>query len=108
MFGVPSSVNEGLWAVGHGEWYLRLKRDVHSDLWEQVEHTQCETQAVIEGDALILCKGTNGSSYLVPHVTEGGFHLLKEGGQSTVVLELVVIHHLMHLLPCGIGGMLQG
>ena len=63
---------------------------------------QHETQAVIEGDALILCESTNISPYLVPHVTEGSFCLLEEGGQSPVILELVVIHQLMHLLPCGI------
>ena len=100
MFRVPSSVNGGLWAVGDGEWYLHLKQDIHRDLWEQVKYAQHETQAVIEGDALILCKSTNSGPYLVPHVTEGGFHLLKGGGQSLVILKLVVIHHLVHLLPC--------
>ena len=102
LFGVPSSVNGGLWAVGNGEWYLHLKQDIHGDLREQVEYVQRKTQAVTEGDALILCESTNSSPYLVPHVAEGSLHLLKEGGQSPVVLELVVVHHFMHLLPCGI------
>ena len=102
MFGAPSSVNGGLWAVGDDEWYLHLKRDVHGDLWEQVEYVQCETQAVIEGDALILCESVNSSPYLVPHVAEGSLSLLKEGGQLLVILELVVVHHFVHLLPCGI------
>ena len=102
LFGAPSSVNGGLWAVGDGEWYLCLKRDVHGDLWEQVEHLLCKTQAVIEGDALILCKGMDSGPYLVPHVAEISLHFLKEGGQSLVVFELVVVHHFMHLFPCSI------
>ena len=63
---------------------------------------QHDTQAVIKGDALILCESMNGSPYLIPHVAEGSLRLLKEGGQSLVVLKLVVVHHLVHLLPCGI------
>ena len=102
LFGVPSSVNRGLRAVGNDEWYLCLKRDVHGDLWEQVEYVQRETQAVIEGDALILCESVNGGPYLVPHVNEGSLCLCKEGGQSPVILELVVVHHFVHLPPCGI------
>ena len=82
LFRAPSSVNGGLQAVGNDEWYLHLKRDVHGDLWEQVEYVQCETQAVIEGDALVLCKSSNSSPYLVPHVAEGSLRFLKEGGQS--------------------------
>ena len=81
LFGAPS-VNGGLWAVGDGEWYLHLKQDVHRDLWEQVEYLQCETQAVIEGDALVLCEGADSVPYLVPHVAEVSLHFLKEGGQS--------------------------
>ena len=73
--------------VGNDEWYLCLKRDIHMDLWEQVEYLQCETQAVIEGDALILCESMNSSPYLVPHVAEGSLHFLKEGGQSPVILK---------------------
>ena len=101
-FGVPSSVNGGLQSIGDEEWYLCLKRDIHRDLQEQVEYIQCETQAVIEGDALILCEGANSSPYLVPHVTKGSLCFLKEGGQLPVILELVVVHHFVHLLPCGI------
>ena len=65
-------------------------------------YVQHETQAVIEGDALILCEGANSDPYLVPHVTKGSLHFLKEGHQSLVILELVVVHNFMHLLPCGI------
>ena len=85
---MPSSVIGGLWAVGDDEWYLRLKRDVCGDLWEQVEYVQCETQAVIECDALILCESVNSGPYLVPHVAEGSLHLFKEGGQPPVILKL--------------------
>ena len=60
------------------------------------------TQAVVEGDALILCKSMNSGPYLVPYVAEGSLSLLKEGSQSLVVLKLVVVHHFVHLLPCGI------
>ena len=102
MFRAPSSINGGLWAVGDDEWYLHLKQDVHRDLREQVKYVQCKTQAVIEGDALILCESVNSDPYLVPHVAEGSLHFLKEGGQSLVILELVVVHHFMHLLPCNI------
>ena len=102
LFRVPFSVNGGLQAVGNDEWYLCLKQDVHRDLREQVEYLQSETQAVIEDDALILCESGNSSPYLVPHVAEGSLHFLKEGGQSAVILELVVVHHLVRLLPCGI------
>ena len=68
LFGAPSSVNRGLRAVGDGERYLCLERDVHRDLWDQVEYLQCETQAVIECDALILCQGADSDPYLVSHV----------------------------------------
>ena len=102
LFGAPSSVNGGLQAVGNDEWYLRLIRDVHRDLQEQVEYMQHETQAVIEGDALILCESVDSSPYLVPHVAEGSLRFLQEGGQSLVILELVIVHHFVHLLPCGI------
>ena len=102
LFRAPSSVNRGLWAVGDDEWYLHLKQDVHGDLWEQVEYLQRETQAVIEGDALVLCESTNSGPYLVPHVAEGNLRFLKEGGQSPVILKLVVVHHFVHLLPCSI------
>ena len=102
LFRVPSSVNGGLWAVGDDEWYLRLKRDIHGGLREQVEYREYKTQAVIEGDALVLCEGAYSGPYLVPHVAECGLCLLQESGQSPVLLELVVVHHLVHLLPCGI------
>ena len=72
------------------------------DLREQLEYIQRETQAVIKGDALILCEGMNNGPYLVPHVTKGSLSFLKEGSQSPVVLELVVVHNFIHLLPCGI------
>ena len=88
--------------VGNGEWYLHLEQDVHGDLREQVEYAQRNTQTVVEGDALVLCEGANGGLYLVPHVNEGSFHLLEEGSQLLVILQLVIIHHLMHLLPRGI------
>ena len=68
LFGVPSSVNRGLRAVGNGERYLCLERDVHRDLREQIEYLQCKTQAVIECDTLILCRGTDSDPYLVSHV----------------------------------------
>ena len=68
LFGVPSSVNGGLRAVGDGERYLCLEQDVHGDLQKHVEYLQCETQAIIECDALILCKGMNSDPYLVSHV----------------------------------------
>ena len=102
LFRVPSSVNGGLQAVGDGEWYLCLKQDISGNLQEQVEYVQHRTQAVIEGDALILYESTNGGPYLVPHVSGGSLHLLKEGGQLLVILELVVVHHFVHLPPCGI------
>ena len=104
LFGVPSSVNRGLQAVGDGEWYLCLKQDVHKDLQEQVDYLQCETQAVIEGDALVLCESVDSSPYLVPHVAEVSLHFLKEGSQSPVVVELVVVHHFVHLPQSGGGG----
>ena len=102
LFRAPSSVNGGIQAVDNGEWYLCLKRDVHGDLREQVEYWQCETQAVIEGDALILCESVDSSPYLVPHVAEVSLCFLKEGGQLPVIVELVVVHHFVHLFPCGI------
>ena len=92
----------GFWAVGDGERYLCLEQDVYRNLHEQVEYLQCETQAVIKCDALILCQGTDSGPYLASHVIEGSFHFRKEGGQSLVVVELVVIHHFMHLLPRGV------
>ena len=67
-----------------------------------MEYLQCETQAVIEGDALIFCEGTDSGPYLVPHVAEVSLHFPKEGSQSPVVVELVVVHHFVHLFPCGI------
>ena len=67
-----------------------------------MEYLQCETQVVIEGDALILCESMNSGPYLVPHVAEGSLCFLEEGGQSPVILELEVLHHFVHLLPCGI------
>ena len=99
---MPSSVNGGLWAVGDGEQNLCPELDIHGDLGEQVEYLQCETQAVIEGDTLILCRSTDSSPYLVPHVAEVSLRFLKEGSQSPVIVELVVVHHFMHLFPCGI------
>ena len=69
LFGVPSSVNRRLRAVGDGEWYLHLKRNVHGDLWKQEEYMQHEVQAVFKGHALTLCEGMNGGPDLVPHVS---------------------------------------
>ena len=60
----PSSVNRRFWAVGDGEGYLCLEQNVYGNLWEQVEHLQCETQEGIECDALILCQGVDSG----PHV----------------------------------------
>ena len=67
-----------------------------------MEYLQCETQAVIEGDVLILCEGTDSGSYLVPHVAEVSLHFLKEGSQLPFIVELMVVHHFVYLLPCDI------
>ena len=99
---MPSSVNRGFWEVGNGERYLCLEQDVYGILWEQVEYSQCETQAVVKRDALILCQGADSGPYLVSHVVEGSFRFHKEGGQSPVIVELVIIYHFMHLLPRGV------
>ena len=64
----PSSVNGGFWAVGDGEWYLCLKRDVYRNLQEQVEYLQSKTQAGVERDALILCQGVDSGPYVTSHV----------------------------------------
>ena len=99
LFGVPSSVNQRLWAISNNEQYLHLVRDVQGDLWEQGEYVQCETQAVFVGHTLTFCEGANGCPDLVPHVGRRHFCLLEEIGQMPVVLQLVIVHHFMHLLP---------
>ena len=102
LFGVSSSVNRRLQAISDSEQYLHLIRDIHGDLWEQGEYAQCETQAVLEGHALAFHKGMNSCPDLVPHVGECRFRLLEEIGQPPVILQLVIVHHLMHLLLCSI------
>ena len=42
------------------------------------------------------------AAHIWSHVVEGSLRFLKEGRQSPVIVELVVIHHFMHLLPCGV------
>ena len=66
------------------------------------EYAQCETQAVFKGHTFTFHEGTNGCPYLVPHVGQHHFYLLEEIGQLPVVLQLVIVHQLMHLLPCSI------
>ena len=47
-------------------------------------------------------RGHEWRSISGPYVNEDSFHLIEEGSQPSVILELVVIHHLVHLLPCSI------
>ena len=51
---MPLSINGGFQAVGDGEGYLHVERDVYGNLWEQVQHLQCEAQTSIVHDALTL------------------------------------------------------
>ena len=55
MLGMALPINGGFWAVGNGEGYLHVERDVYGNLWEQVQHLQCKAQAGIVQDALTLC-----------------------------------------------------
>ena len=102
MFGMPSHVNQRLWAISDNEWYLHLIQDIHRDLQEQGKYAQCETQTVFEGHTLTFCKGMDSCPDSVPHVGQRRFRLFEEIGQPPVVLQLVIVHHLMHLLPCRI------
>ena len=60
---------------------------------------QCETQAVVRGDSLILCQGTDSGPYLISHAVQGCFCIHKEGRELLVIMEFVVIHDFIHLLP---------
>ena len=102
MFSMPSPVNQRLWAISDNEWYPHLIRDTHGDLQEQGKYAQCETQIIFEGHALAFHKGMDGCPDSVLHVGQCCFHLFEEIGQPPVILQLVIVHHLVHLLPCRI------
>ena len=80
-----------------------MERNVYGNLQEQVEHLQCETQASIEHDALILHQGVDGIPHFTSHVIQSRVGLCEESGQPSVILKLVTVHHFMHLLPGSIG-----
>ena len=61
-----------------------MERDVYGNLQEQVEHLQCETQADIKRDALILCQGMDSVPHFASHVIQGHFGICKEMGQPCV------------------------
>ena len=61
-------INVRFWAVGNGEGYFCLEQNVYGKLWEQVEHLQCNAQAGIKHDDLILCQGVDSGPHLISHV----------------------------------------
>ena len=79
-----------------------MEQNVYGNLQEQVEHLQCETQASIKCDALILCQGADGIPHFTSHVTQGRFSVSEESGQLPIIMKLVIVHHFMHLLPSDI------
>ena len=107
MFDMTSPVDGRLWAISNNEWYLCLVRDIHRDLREQRKNVQCKVQTVFQGYALAFRKGADGCPDLVPHVGQRCLCLFEEIRQLPVVLQLVIVHHLLHLLPCHISFRMQ-
>ena len=61
---------------------------------EAEQYGYCHGQAIDLGPIMLVMQFNM--------MDEVSLHFLKEGGQSLVILELVVVHHFVHLLPCSI------